>query len=242
MSTTRASTPRAPGRRRAERWAFPVAWVLLPFVAGPAFAASLDSRSPGVRSADSVALWLIWGATLGAALIPRTVTLTAIRIVAPAGVVAAVGAAAANPDRGWADAVALAFTAVVTAVALSPGTGDAFANGSSYGDERRFPLRAPGALLLGPIELAWAVAVAGAVTGPMLLAAQQWVLGAALDAGRLAPRPRRGAGPARAVAAVAGVHPRRRRRPRPDGGGGGHVGAAPPPGHVASGAGRHPGP
>ena len=207
MSTTRASTRRAPGRRRAERWAFPVAWVLLPFVAGPAFAASLDSRSPGVRSADSVALWLIWGVTLGAALIPRTVTLTTIRIVAPAGMVAAVWAAAANPDPGWADAVALAFTAVVTAVALSPGTGDAFANGSSYGAERRFPLRAPGALLLGPIELAWAVAVAGAVTGPMLLAAQQWVARRRCSRSWDGPWPGRGADPARAVAPLAGVHP-----------------------------------
>ncbi len=153
-------------RRRAERWAFPVVWVLLPFVAGPAFAASLDGRSPGFRTAVSVGLWLIWGATLAAALVPRTVTLTAIRIVAPAAVVGALWAAAANPDRGGADGFALAITALAAAVALSPGTGDAFANGSSYGDERRFPLRAPGALLLGPIEVAWLVAVAGAVTGP----------------------------------------------------------------------------
>ena len=172
------STTRAPLRRGTERWAFPVVWVLLPFVAGPALAAALDRRSAAFRTAASVGLWLIWGATLVAALVPRTVTLTAIRIVAPAAVVAAGWAAAANPDRGWADAAALAATALATAVALSPGTGDAFANGSSYGDERRFPLRAPGALLLGPIEVAWVVAVAGAVSGPLLLATGQWVLGA----------------------------------------------------------------
>jgi hypothetical protein len=51
-------------------------------------------------------------------------------------------------------------------------------NGSSYGDERRMPLRPPGVLLLGPIELTWVVVVAGVVTGPMLLAARQWVPGA----------------------------------------------------------------
>ena len=167
-------------RRRSERWAFPACWVLLPFVAGPALAASLDPRSPGFRAVASVGLWLIWGATLAAALVPRTVTLTAVRIVAPATLVATMWAAAANPDPGVADGVALAFASLVTAMSLSPGTGDAFANGSSYGHERRFPLRAPGALLLGPIELAWMVAVAGAVTGPLLLASQQWVAGTLL--------------------------------------------------------------
>jgi hypothetical protein len=50
-------------------------------------------------------------------------------------------------------------------------------NGPAYPNERRFPLRAPGPLLLGPIELAWAVAVTGLVTGPLLLADESWVLG-----------------------------------------------------------------
>ena len=167
-------------RRRGERWALAATWVLLPFVAGPALATSLDPRSTGFRSAASVGLWLIWGATLVATLVPRTVSLTAVRIVAPAALAATVWAAAATADPGLADGVALAYSALVTAVAFSPGTGDAFANGSSYGHERRFPLRAPGALLLGPIELAWLVVVAGAVTGPLLLAAQQWVAGALL--------------------------------------------------------------
>jgi len=173
----------APWRRPLERWAFPACWLLAPFVAGPAFAATLDPRSPAVRATASVGLWLVWGATLAAALVPRTVTLTAVRIVAPATLAAAGWAALVAPDPGGADAVALAYAAVVTAVALSAGTGDAFANGSSYGDERRFPLRPPGALLAGPIEVAWTVVVVGVVTGPLLLAAHQWVVGAAALAG-----------------------------------------------------------
>jgi hypothetical protein len=53
-------------------------------------------------------------------------------------------------------------------------------NGSSYGDERRMPLRPPGVLLLGPVELTWLVVVAGVAAGPMLLAARQWLPGAIL--------------------------------------------------------------
>jgi len=160
------------------KWAFAVVWVTLPFTAGPALADTLDPRSPMFRTVVSVALWVVWGATLLAALVPRTVTLTAIRIVAPASVAAVIWGAAVTPTAGPADLVAIVVTAVATAVALLPTTGDEYVNGSSYGDERRFPLRAPLALLLGPIELAWAVVVVGVVGGPLLLAAQVWAVGA----------------------------------------------------------------
>jgi hypothetical protein len=160
-----------------ERWTFPVLWILVPFTAGPALADALDPRTQIFRTATSVGLWLGWAAVLGAALVPRTVTLTAIRLVTPAALAGVVWAAAVTPHPGLADGVALAFLAATTAVALAPGTGDAFVNGSAYGHERRFPLRAPAALLLGPIELGWVVAVAGAVTGPLLLAAGRWIAG-----------------------------------------------------------------
>ena len=35
-------------------------------------------------------------------------------------------------------------------------SGEAFVDGSSYGDERRMPLRPPVAVLAGPVPLAWA--------------------------------------------------------------------------------------
>jgi hypothetical protein len=60
---------------------------------------------------------------------------------------------------------------------LTAAVGAVFVNGSAYGDERRFLLRAPAALLFGPLELAWAAAVAGIVTGPLLLGDERWVAG-----------------------------------------------------------------
>jgi hypothetical protein len=55
--------------------------------------------------------------------------------------------------------------------------GELFVNGSSYGDERRLPLRPPALLLLGPVPLAWAVCVAGVVAGPLLVADGRWLVG-----------------------------------------------------------------
>jgi len=80
---------------------------------------------------------------------------------------------------GWALA-ALVFAALAALVSLSPQLAAWFVNGTSYGDEQRLPLRAPGPLLLGPIPLAWLVVVAGSVSGPLLLAAKQWIAGAIL--------------------------------------------------------------
>ncbi|MGZ4692745.1 MAG: hypothetical protein ACXWCM_09795 [Acidimicrobiales bacterium] len=160
------------------KWGFAVVWVTLPFTAGPALADTLDPRSPSFRTVASLGLWVIWAVTLVTALVPRTVTLTAIRIVAPAAVVAVLWGAAVTPSVGPADLVAIVVTGVAAAVAFLPSTGDEYVNGSSYGDERRLPLRAPSALLLGPIELAWAAVVAGAVAGPLLLAAHVWIVGA----------------------------------------------------------------
>jgi hypothetical protein len=159
------------------RWGFAVLWATLPFTAGPALADCLDSRSPLFRSTVSVGLWLAWAITLGVALVPRTVTLTVLRIVTPAAVVAVVWSAAATPSLGIDDVIAVIVTAVAAVVMFAPAIGDEYVNGSSYGDERRFPLRAPGALLLGPIELTWLLVIAGAVAGPLLLASKAWVAG-----------------------------------------------------------------
>jgi hypothetical protein len=163
---------------RVGRWSLPAVWVTLPFTTGPCFAAALAPTAPAFRSACSVGLWLMWAAVLVAVLVPRTVTLTAVRIAAPAALVATGWAAIATPSVSAKDAVALGFSALAAAVAFAPATGDAFVNGSAYGLERRLPLRAPAAVLLGPIELAWAATVAGLTAGPLLLADRAWVAGA----------------------------------------------------------------
>jgi len=161
----------------ARRWGFAVVWGSLALIAGPALADALGPTAPLFRSTASVGLWVVWSATLLAALVPRTVTLTVVRIVAPAAVVAAAWAALTTPTLGVDDAAALVATTLAAAIALAPAVGDEFVNGSSYGEERRLPLRAPGAFLLGPLEVLWVAVVAGAVAGPLLLAERQWVVG-----------------------------------------------------------------
>jgi hypothetical protein len=159
-----------------------VLWLLAPVTAGPALSHRLAGATTAVATTAAVLAWTGWTLTLVALLVPRAISLTVLRVTAPAAVLASIVAAWGH--LGAASALALAWAAVTTVVALSAPVADFYVDGSSYGPERRMMLRTPGPLLLGPIELAWAAVVAGLCTGPLLLAAQEWIAGAvALVAG-----------------------------------------------------------
>ncbi len=162
-------------------WPVRTTWLALPLVVGPALGSALDGSSRAVALTGAVLAWGTWAKVLVAVLIPRTASLTALRIVAPAGLGAAMWAAWVG-EPGLADVAAVGWSALAVVVAFAPTTGDSFVNGSSYGDERRMPLRVPGSLLLGPLQLTWISAVAAPIGVPLLLAARQWV-GAGVLAG-----------------------------------------------------------
>jgi hypothetical protein len=65
----------------------------------------------------------------------------------------------------------------------------ACANNAAYGDERRYPLRTPPALFLGPLPLVRMLVVAGAATGPLLLADGRIVAGIAASLAGIAAVP-----------------------------------------------------
>jgi hypothetical protein len=160
-------------------WLARIAWLALPLTMGPALADALGDASSSVELVGAVLLWTAWGAGLVAVLVPRTIGLTALRIGAPGALAVALWATASTGDVGPAEVIGIAWAAATAAlVLLLPAIADAFVDGSSYGSERRFGLRVPASVLVGPAEIAWVAVAGGLVTGPMLLAAQQWVAGA----------------------------------------------------------------
>jgi len=162
-------------------WAFRAAWLALAVGAGPALADALDDVSRPVQVVASVALWAGWAAVLAASLVPRATTLTVVRLAAPAPLAATAVAAIAG-EAGADDAVALALGIAVIAAAVLPATADAFVDGSSYGTERRYALRSPPALLVGPAPVAWLLAVVVPAGATLVLAARAWIPGALLAA------------------------------------------------------------
>lgn len=179
-SITRSAPALAVDRLGA--WPVRVAWLLLPLLAGPALEDALGHMSRPVQIVASTGLWGFWVLTLVATLVPTTVTLTVLRIMAP-GALAAVlaGSLVTGVVKGeevtpW-YVVGAGWATVAVLTAFLPAISVIFVNGSSYGDEIRLPLRVPGPLLLGPVQGAWLVTVVAGTSGPLLLAAKQWVLG-----------------------------------------------------------------
>lgn len=158
----------------------------LPLTAGDVIARSLASRSAAVVIVSTGLAWLIWAIVLGAALVPLPTTLTVVRVLVPVAPIATAVAALvveSSTDEhsfGALLTTTLGLVAAITATAgaLSAPTADEFVDGASYGDERRFALRAPGAFLVGPIPVFWVLSVGLLTLGAGLLAARSWVVGA----------------------------------------------------------------
>lgn len=158
---------------RLAPWLVRALWAALPFTVGPSLADAVAGASGPVRVVTSTGLWLGWSAGMLASAAPHPVALTVLRALAPAVGVATVAAALG----GHPSTLAAGWGAVVVAWVFAPAIGAHCVNGPAYPNERRFPLRAPGPLLAGPLAVAWALTVAGAASGPLLLAARQWVAG-----------------------------------------------------------------
>lgn len=171
-----------PTSRIVSRWVPALLWLLLPLTTGPSFANALNGRSTAVSLTGAVGLWGFWLLGLIGALAPSAISLTLIRILMPASVVAAAWAALLAPNGAdFPESFALGMTSLCAVLSLSAAVGYTFINGSSYGDERRLPLRPPGAVMFGPLEVVWAAMVASVFAGPMLLAAEQWIWGSIIS-------------------------------------------------------------
>lgn len=156
-------------------WMFRVMWIALAFTMAPAIGDALAERTRSVQLLATVGAWLVWAVVLLASLVPTTVSLTVVRVIAPGALVvgAVVWAAGASTAAG---ATAAATGGVATALAFSGDLGQVFAQGSAYGDEQRFPLRPPGPVL-ALLPVTWTVLAASWLLGPLALAAGQWIVG-----------------------------------------------------------------
>lgn len=155
-------------------WAMRVGWVLLPLVGGPSVTAALGDGATGTTA--TVLAWVAFGLGLVAMAVPRTLPLTVLRVVAPASVPFAVFTVV-RTDAEAGSVIMLVLAVLVTVLAMLADIGNLFADGSSYGPERRMLLRPSSAVMIGAVPLAWMVLVVGVVAPPLLLADGRWIIG-----------------------------------------------------------------
>jgi hypothetical protein len=155
---------------RLQLWPLRVLWVVLALLASTTLAAALDGREPAVVATAAVLVGTAWTATLVALLVPRALSLTVVRLVVPTATAITWWSVLVAPDGIDALGVAAGLVAGLTLlVALSPTVSDQLVDGSSYGPERRIPLRTPVPIVALAV-VTWALTATGALLGPLLLA------------------------------------------------------------------------
>jgi hypothetical protein len=159
-------------------WLLRVLWVSLPVTAGDALADSMHPWSDATRLVATALLWILWAVVLSALLVPRPLASTLTRLGTPIALAAIVLAAASSEASTASWTLALVVTVVACALAVRGHFVLACAQGAAYGDEERFPLKVPPGIAFVVLPIAITVVGAGVAAGPMLLAAEEWVLGA----------------------------------------------------------------
>lgn len=132
------------------------------------------SSLTGISS--TVGIWLLWSIALLCTLVPSSSALTAIRLALPTiFVIVAAAAVAIGISSGV--AAALAISLLASLLIFSGDIGDSFVQLAAYGDERRYLLRCPPAMLLVQV-LSWLVWLTLTIASINLLASDALILGA----------------------------------------------------------------
>ncbi len=156
-------------------WAARLGWLLVALLGGAAIEAAVDDRSSPVRWVCAIGAWTIWAIVALALAIPSVRSLTVARLVAPITIAVGVAAALAGVPAGDLVLYGIPAFAAIAAV-YTPEFGIACAQASAYGDEHRFPLRVPAATGAVAVVL-WLAWVPLLLAGPLLVAAEVWVVG-----------------------------------------------------------------
>lgn len=162
--------------RRRQPWLPIVIWIAVAATATFAVPEAMTGRSHLSTTVVEIEFWMVWAAAWLAILIPRTGSLTGVRILVPASIVASIATLVAGASIP-AGATFVASALLATLVILHGSTSDAFVDGSSYGPERRFALRVPPLVAVTAVPVTWIVATIG-LAAPPLLAARLWIPGA----------------------------------------------------------------
>lgn len=148
-------------------WVLVVTWLAVGVTGYFAIADILDGRATATMTVVGVEATIIWAVSWVATLIPRTTTLTGLRIVVPVAAVAAVaGFLFAGASVAWSTGFTIASLAALGALA-HPVTIDAFVDGSAYGPERRFALRTPPLVALVAVPPVWLLGAMVVVVPPL---------------------------------------------------------------------------
>lgn len=160
-------------------WLLRLLWVAVLVSGGAALDGATADVSSTVADTARYGALTVWIVGVGAMALPAVTSLTAMRLIVPAAVPAAVVALATGADTTD-GAIFLAVAVIATMIALSADLGRVYVQASAYGDEDRHLLRPPAAYAIASFTL-WALCVGATIAGPLLIASGRWMWGVPLS-------------------------------------------------------------
>jgi hypothetical protein len=157
-------------------WILRVVWFGSALACGPLVGEALRNRSQPIQLLVTIGAWLLWGAGLLATLVPHPIGLVGLRIAGPLLLATSLWASTQPETSSITRIVGLVCALIISLSVLAHETGHFCVNGPAYPNERRFLLR-PSAPLLLIAPIAAVLVAVGLLSGPLLLAARQWMAG-----------------------------------------------------------------
>jgi hypothetical protein len=155
-------------------WVTRAIWMLLPVTVGAVMNDALASWDRAPMIVAVILLYSAWMVALLALLLPRPLSFTVLRCLAPSAVV--VTLMAARSTGAMSGTTAALHVTIAAVLALSASLAMRCAQAATYGNEQRFPLRVPPAFCIILCAIVPLIGI-GIAAGPLLLAEQRWTVG-----------------------------------------------------------------
>ena len=160
-------------------WVLRVLVAVLPFV-GASIDALVASNSVAVQNTTVGLAWSLWAICIFSVFFLHPITLTLLRLVSPVIATVLILVATKNVAQ-TAEVFCAAIGVAILLLSFNADIGNEFVQASAYGDEKRFLLRPPVALVT-PVVIASTILIIVTICAPLLLAAKNIWIGLACTA------------------------------------------------------------
>ena len=155
-------------------WVLRILVAILPFI-GAGVDELVSERSTSVQNVATVLAWAVWATSVLSVFILHPATLTVLRMAVPV-ITATLLYISVTGAIDTSQIICAAISVAILLISFNADLGNAFVQASAYGDEKRFLLRPPVALV-APVLLIAMMLLTATVAAPILIAAENLPLG-----------------------------------------------------------------
>ncbi len=155
-------------------WVLRILVAILPFI-GAGVGELVSGRSASVQNVATLLAWAVWATSVLSVFVLHPATLTVLRMAVPV-ITATLLYISVTGATDTSQIICAAISVAILLISFNADLGNTFIQASAYGDEKRFLLRPPVALV-APVLLIAMLLLTATLAAPMLIAAENLPLG-----------------------------------------------------------------